>query len=121
MCLKKDNKRLKNKFECISKENEALKKENIFLSLKLNDLCEGNNSLKNKIYLVEKEKEIILEENNSLKRKFVSNEKENISKSNKTVDSHSYHAFHATIDKNEIKFLKNRIELFKLNFEQLCI
>ena len=80
-----------------------LKKDNISLTSKLNDLCEGNNSLKNKIILVEKEKEIALKENNSLKRKIVSKEK-NISKKKKSVDSHSHHAFHATIDKNEIKF-----------------
>jgi len=119
--LKKNHKRLKNKYESISKEkdsfqnkleniskeNESLKKENISLFSKLNDICEGNNSLKNKINLVEKEKEIVLEENNSLKRKFVSKEKENISKKKKIVDSH---AFHATIDKNEIHVLKNRID-----------
>ena len=81
------------------------------------NLCEGSTSLKNKIILVEKEKEIALDENNSLKRKIVSKEKENISKKKKSVDSHSHHAFHATIDKNEIQFLKNR----ELNFEQLRI
>ena len=60
---------------------------------------------------MEKEKKIILEENNSLKRKFVSKEKENISKKKKTVDSHNdpCHALHATIDKNDIQVLKNRI------------
>ena len=64
-----------------------------------------------------KEKEIALKENNSLKRKIVSKEKENISKKKKIVDSHSchanndpYHVFHATIDKNEIYVLKNRID-----------
>ena len=118
--LKKENKNLKkkfdsileekdsfqNKFENISKENESLKNENISLFSKLNDICEGNNALKNKICLVEKEKEIALQENTSLKRKFVSKEKENVSKKKKVVD----HAFHATtIDKNEIQFLKNRI------------
>ena len=119
--LKKDNKKLKNKFdsmlkekdsfqnklECISKENESLKNENIFLISKLNDLCEGNTFLKDKIILVEKEKEIALHENTTLKRKIVLKEKENVPKKKKIVD----HAFLATtIDKNEIKFLKNRID-----------
>ena len=58
---------------------------------------------------MKKEKEIVLEENNSLKRKFVLKEKENISQKKRIVDSHSCHALHATIDKNEIQFLKNRI------------
>ena len=66
--LKKNNKRLKNKFECISKENKFL---NVFLFSKLNDICEGNNSLKNKIIMVEKEKEIVLKENDFLKRKII--------------------------------------------------
>ena len=65
--------------------------------------------MKNKVNLVEKEKEIALKENNSLKRKIVSKEKENISKKKRSVDSHSHHAFHATINQNKIKFLKNRI------------
>ena len=59
---------------------------------------------------MEKEKEIALNENNSLKRKIVSKEKENVSKKNKIVDSHSHHAFHAIIDKNEIHTLKKRID-----------
>ena len=65
--------------------------------------------MKNKITLVEKEKEIALDENNSLKRKVISKEKENVSKKKKNNDSHSHHAFHATINKNEIQVLKNRI------------
>jgi len=81
-----------------------LKKDNISLTSKLNDLCEENTFLKNKIILVEKEKEITLNENNSLKRKIILKEKENVSKKNMIVDSHSHHAFHATIDKNEINF-----------------
>ena len=85
------------------KKMKLWKKENIFLFSKLNDICKGNNSLKNKITLVEKEKEIALEENNSLKRKIVSKEKENSSKKKKVVDSHTCHALHATIDKNEIQ------------------
>ena len=107
--LLKENDSFRNKLACVSKENKVLKKENISLSSKLNDICEGNNFLKNKIILVKKEKEIVLEENNSLKRKIISKEKENISKRKKTVDPHSCHALHATIDKNEIQFLKNRI------------
>ena len=62
--------------------------------------------MKNKINLVEKEKEIALDENNSLKIKIISKEKENISKKKKIVDSHICHVLHATIDKNEIQFLK---------------
>jgi len=100
--------------ECISKENEFLKNENISLSSKLNDICEGNKSLKNKITLVEKEKEIALNENNSLKRKIVLKEKENMSKKKEIVDSHSCDALHATIDKNEIRVLKNRINYLSL-------
>ena len=84
-----------------------MKNENIFLLSKLNDLCKGNTSLKNKIILVEKEKEIALNENTSLKRKIVLKEKENVPKKKKIVD----HVFHATTtDKNEINFLKNRID-----------
>jgi len=44
-----------------------------------------------------------------LKREIVSKEKENISKKKMVVDSHSCHALHATIDKNEIQVLKNRL------------
>ena len=55
---------------------------------------------------MKKEKEIALQENTSLKRKFISKEKENVSKKKKIVD----HALHATtIDKNEVKFLKNKL------------
>ena len=43
-----------------------------------------------------------------MKRKFVSKEKENISKKKRIIDSHSCHALHATINKNEIQVLKNR-------------
>jgi len=105
----KEKDSFQNIFECISKENEFLKKENISLASELNDIYEGNKSLKNKITLVEKEKEIALDENNSLKRKFVSKEKENVSKKKRIFDSHSYHDLHATINKNEIQVLKNRI------------
>ena len=56
---------------------------------------------------MKKQKEIALQENNSLKRKVVLKEKETISKKKKGVDSH--YAFHATINKNEIKVLKNKI------------
>ena len=66
--LKKDNKKMKNKFDAmlnekdsfqekfenISKENESLKNENVSLLSKLNDLCEGNTTWKNKIVLVKK-------------------------------------------------------------------
>ena len=59
-----------------------------------------------------KKKEIALHENTSLKRKMVEKEKVNISKKKKTID-HAFHATtidkNATIDKNEIKFLKNKI------------
>ena len=71
----------------------------------MDDLCEGNNTLKNKIILVKKQKEVALNENNSLKRKIVEKEKVNVSKKNKFVD----HTFHA-ITKNEVKFLKNKID-----------
>ena len=67
---------------------------------------------------MEKEKEIALNENNSLKRKFVSKEKENVPKKKKIVD-HSFHA--TTIDKNEIKFLKNRIDCLSSSLSNLCI
>ena len=61
--LRKENKKMKNKFDCMLNEN-------------------------------------------SLKRKIISKEKENVPKKKKIVD----HAFHATIiDKNEVKFLKNKI------------
>ena len=95
---------LENKVACIEKENEFLKNENVSLMSKLNDLCEGNTSLKNKISLVEKQKEIVLQENNSLKGKFV----EKVSKKKMTFD----HALHATtsIDQNEVKFLKKKID-----------
>ena len=54
-----------------------------------------------------KQKEVALNENTSLKRKIVEKEKENVSKKKKIVD----YAFHATtIDKNEVKFLKNKID-----------
>ena len=71
--------------------------------------------MKNKIVLVEKQKEIALQENTSLKRKIISKEKENVSKRNKIVD----HAFHATtIDKNEVKFLKNKIDCLSSNLSK---
>ena len=95
---------------CLEKENKDLKNENVSLMSKLNDLCEGNTTLKNKIISVEKQKEVALHENTSLKRKIVEKEKENVSKKNKKNDSHSHHALHATINQNEIKFLKNRID-----------
>ena len=100
------------------KKNDMLKEDNISLSSKLNNLCEGNTSLKNKIILVEKEKETVLEENNSLKRKIISKEKENISKKKKIVD---YVLHITTIDKNEVKILKNKINCLSSTFERLCI
>ena len=106
----KENDSFKNKLECFSKENDMLKKDNISLTFKLNDLCEGNTSLKDKTVLVKKQKKIALQENNSLKRKVISKEKENVSKKKKNNDSHFHRALHATIDQNEIKFLKNRID-----------
>ena len=51
-----------------------------------------------------------MHENTSLKRKMVEKEKVNVSKKNKKNDSHSHHALHATINQNEIKFLKNKID-----------
>ena len=90
----------------LRKKNKDLKNENVSLLSKLNDLCEGNTNLKNKIILVKKQKEVAFNENNSLKRKIVEKEKENVSKNNKKNDSHSHHALHATINQNEIKFLK---------------
>ena len=48
-----------------------------------------------------------MQENTSLKRKIVEKEKVNVSKKKKTLD----HALHATTnDKNEVKFLKNKID-----------
>ena len=45
-----------------------------------------------------------------MKRKVISKEKENVSKKQKDNDSHSHHALHAIIDKNEVKFLKDKID-----------
>ena len=101
---------LENKVACIEKENEVLKNENVSLFSKLSDLCEGNTNLKNKIILVEKQKEIAFQENNSLKRKIFEKEKEKekVSKKKRNFE----HALHATtsIDQNEVKFLKKKID-----------
>ena len=65
-------------------------------------LRKDNKNLKKKF-------DCMLNEKNSLQEKFKNVLKENVSKKNKKNDSHSHHTLHATINQNEIKTLKNKI------------